>query len=134
MERITDRKWLQKEDNLIGKTLCIICRGFNGVNPEDGINTFRFSSTEYAIDVERIDPDPMKAVDYIYGKNVIIVDYAPPTLERETPSISTTDCLIIDYFHSGEFEKYEYYVMTREEAIEQIKNYNQQIVGDLFKL
>ena len=72
MERITDRKWLQKEDNLIGKTLCIICRGFNGVNPEDGVHTLRFSSTEYAIDVERIDPDPMKAVDYNTGEEVSI--------------------------------------------------------------
>ena len=34
MERITNKKWLQNEKNLLGKTLCIIDRGFSGVDPK----------------------------------------------------------------------------------------------------
>ena len=135
MERITNKKWLQQKKNLLGKTLCIIDRGFNGVDKSD-LYHFRPSSSEYCIDITKIEPDPMKAVDYIYGKSVIYVNDVPP-IEGFCciPEIGRySDCISIDYFNAGVFEKYEYWIMTREEAIEQIKGYNQQIVEGLYEI
>ena len=135
MERITNRKWLQNEKNLLGKTLCIIGRGFSGVDPKTKEHTIRFSETNYVIDITKVEPDINKTVDYIYGEYCIYLENTPPLLEKEDiPTIGTLDCAIIDYFNPGEFERYEYYVMSREEAIEQIKEHNRKIIGNLYNI
>jgi len=133
MERITSEKWLQNEKNLLGKTLCIIDRGFRGIDPKTKVNTLRFSDTTYVINITKVEPD-IKAVDYIYGEYCIYLEYTPPLEKDDIPTLGTTDCASIDYFNPGKFEQYEYYIMTKEEAIEQIKEHNRKIIGNLYNI
>ena len=134
MERITNKKWLQNEKNLLGKTLCIINRGFSGVDPKTKEHTIRFSGTTYVIDITKVEPDINKAVDYIYGEYCFYLEDTPPLEKDDIPTLGTLDCECIDYFNPGEFERYEYYVMSREEAIEQIKEHNRKIIGNLYNI
>ena len=134
-QRITSKKWLQSERNLIGKTLCVVDRGFNGIDPKTGEHKVRFSQTNYIIDITKVEMEQMKAVDWIYGKIGIYIENAPPLdFEDDTPAIGYTECTSIDYCSDERFNRCEYYIMDREEAIEEIKEYNRKIVKDLYKI
>ena len=133
-QRITSKKWLQNEKNLIGKTLCVVDRGFSGIDPKTGEHTLRLSQTDYIIDITKVEMEGMKAVDWIYGKTGIYIENATPLDKDDTPAIGVTECTYIDYCSDELFNRYEYYVMDREEAIEEIKEYNRKIVKDLYKI
>ena len=134
-QRITSKKWLQNERNLIGKTLCVVDRGFNGIDPDTKKRTIRFSQIDYIIDITKVEKEEMKAIDWIYGKTGIYIENAPPLdFKDDTPTIGFTECTYIDYCSDELFNRYEYYVMDREEAIEEIKEYNRKIVKDLYKI
>ena len=134
-QRITSKKWLQNEKNLIGKTLCVVDRGFNGIDPKTGEHTLRISQTDYIIDITKVEMEGMKAVDWIYGKTGIYIENAPPLdFKEDTPAIGLTECTYINYCREELFNRCEYYVMDREEAIEEIKEYNRKIVKDLYKI
>ena len=134
-QRITSKKWLQNEKNLIGKTLCVVDRGFSGIDPKTGEHTLRVSQTEYIIDITKVGMEEMKAIDWIYGKTGIFIENAPPLDFKDyTPVIGSIECTSIVYCSDELFNRYEYYVMTREEAIEEIKEYNRKIVKDLYKI
>jgi hypothetical protein len=55
-------------------------------------------------------------------------------LRDDTPAIGFTECTSINYCSDELFNRCEYYVMDREEAIEEIKEYNRKIVKDLYKI
>ena len=134
-QRITSKKWLQNEKNLIGKTLCVVDRGFRGIDPKTGIHTLRFSQTDYIIDITKVKMEEMKAIDWIYGKTGIYIENAPSLdFKDDTPVIGSTECTSINYCSDELFNRCEYYVMDREEAIEEIKEYNRKVVKDLYKI
>lgn len=133
--QVTDKRWLQNEKNLIGKTLCIIKRASKSNKEAKQLSIF-FPRTIYVVDIEKIRLDSYNSVDYLHGKKIINIDYAPaPDWDPDAiPSISVLDTMCIDYFHPGQFENYEYWIVPREEAIEEIKKYNRQIIGDLYQI
>ena len=119
---VTDKKWLQDEKNLLGKTLKVVRRG-KKEKKEDGHDLVVFPDTEYVIHITKVEQDPCKAVDYIYGRRSIDVDYAPaPDWDMGgTPSLSELECIVIDNFHPGRFEENEYWILPEYAAIEEIK-------------
>lgn len=134
-ERITDEKWLWQDKNLLGKTLCIIDRGFNDKDPDTGIRTIRFSETVYCINITKIDHSEPKPVNYVAADYVISLEYAPSMNpgEDDPPSLTRLTEGCIDYSEKG-LKRYEYYIMPKEEAIEEIKKYNRQIIKDLYTI
>ena len=133
-QRITDKRWLQNEKNLIGKTLCIVNPGFNGIDPNTKRRTLRFSETDYIIDITKINIEDYKAIDWIYGEAGICIENIPPLGNDNSMTIGTLECTYIDYCSDENFNRREYYIMDREEAIEEIKEYNRKIVKDLYKI
>jgi hypothetical protein len=133
-QRITDQKWLMNEKHLLGKTLCVIDRGFNGIDPDTHQRTIRFSQTGYIIDITKVEIEGMKAVDWIYGKSGIYVESAPPLGADDSPAIGILECTYIDYCSNEKFNKREYYIMDREEAIAEIKEFNRMIVSNLYDI
>ena len=111
MEKITDPKFFSNNKNLIGKTLFVRHKGFNGTSPETDKRTICFPECYIIVGVNRIMPDQGRPIDYISGELGL---HICPQDEYETFGFVSDVC--IDY-REDIFLKDEYWIMEKQEAI-----------------
>ena len=104
MEKITDPKFFSNNKNLIGKTLFVRHKGFNGTSPETDKRTICFPECYIIVGVNRIMPDQGRPIDYISGELGL---HICPQDEYETFGFVSDVC--IDY-REDIFLKDEYWI------------------------